>query len=193
MSQKLILDASFHLLLQQIDQEIASDALKQGCPHPGCKGKLHRADYPRSPMGLSPDFRDLYDLRISFCCSICRRRTTTVTVRFFGRRWYPAPLFILLSLLTLGINQRRLTQVKRHFGFVASESTWRRWRGWWRTIFVQTPFWQQEKGRAPPTSELNRGPFPRVLLNPLKGKFKEKIPLLLHFLAPLTAGNLRAV
>lgn len=172
---------------------MASDALKQGCPHPGCKGKLHRADYPRSPMGLPADFRDLYNHRHSLCCDTCRKRTTPASVRFFGRRWYPAPLFILLSLLTCGISQRRLTQVKRHLGFVASESTWRRWRQWWRTHFVQTRFWQQEKGRVPPTPELSRGPFPSVLLNLLKGRATEKIPLLLDFLSPPTAGNLRAV
>ncbi len=190
MSQNFLFNASFHLLLIAIDQELADDILKQGCPY--CKGKLHRADYPRSPVGMLLQFRDYYDERLSFCCDSCRKRTTPPSLRFFGRRWYPAPLFLLMSALTLGINERRLLQVKQHFGILVNESTWKRWRRWWRESFMVTPFWQQAKGLAPTAIE-SRKTFPRALLDAFQGTLEEKMRFLLRFLSPLTGGVLRAV
>ena len=191
MSQNFIHNANFYLLLTQIDHELADTTLAQGCPF--CQGSLHRADYPRSPLGIPSTFRDYFDSRLSFCCADCRKRTTPSSVRFFGRRWYPAPLLMLFSIFTLGINARRVAQIKRYFGLVVSETTWRRWRRWWRDTFTKTPFWQQAKGQLPPTEEIQRGPFPRVILDVLKGKLEEKIVHLLRWLAPLTSGDLRAV
>lgn len=191
MSQKFLFDASFHLFLNKIDQELVNKSRQEGCLF--CGGKLHRADYPRSPLGIPPEFRDDYDSRLSSCCDGCRKRTTPMSIRFFGRRWYPAPLFILISLFTLGINKRRLAQIKKYFGLVVSETSWRRWRKWWRDAFTQTKFWQQEKGRLPSTPAIIQGPYPRVLLDVLQGKLKEKMGLLLRFFAPLTGGVLRAV
>jgi hypothetical protein len=190
MSQNFLSNASFHLLLNKIDQELANKVKEEGCP---CGGQLHQADYPRSPFGLPAQFRDQYDERFSFCCALCRKRITPPSVRFFGRRWFPAPLLLLISVLTLGINKRRCTQVKQRFGIIISESTWRRWRRWWNDFFITTPFWRQARGAFPSTDPVMQGPFPRVLLNPFQGKIKEKIISLLRFLAPLTAGVLRAV
>ena len=190
MSQNFIFNASFHLLLNTIDQEFANKAKQQGCP---CGGKLHQADYPRSPFGIPAAFRASYDERFSLCCDTCRRRITPPSVRFFGRRWFPAPLLVFISALMLGVNERRCALVKRHFGITVSESTWRRWRRWWRESFTATPFWQQAKGLLPPADQVMQGPFPRVLLDIFQGKLIERINLLLQFLAPLTAGILRAV
>jgi hypothetical protein len=95
--------------------------------------------------------------------------------------------------LALGINERRLAQIKKHFGLIVSESTWRRWRKWWRGAFTQTQFWQQERGRLPPTPNIMQGPCPRVLFDAFQGKFEEKMYLLLRFFTPLTGGVLRAV
>jgi hypothetical protein len=192
MSQNYLFKASFHLLLIKIDQEFSNTIKQQGCP---CGGQLHQSDYPRSPFGLPAQFRDQYNERFSFCCAICRKRITPQSVRFFGRRWFPAPLLLLISVLTLGVSKRRCAQVKRHLGITISESTWRRWRRWWSEVFITTPFWQQAKGSFPPTDQITQGPFPRVLLTAFQGKIKieEKIHLLLKFLAPLTSGVLRAV
>jgi hypothetical protein len=190
MSQNFIFNASFHLLLIAIDQELAKDIFKQGCPH--CKGKLHRADYPRSPVSMLSHFRDYYDERFSFCCNNCRKRTTPPSVRFFGRRWYPAPLHLLVSALMLGINERRLLQMKQHFGITVSESTWKRWRRWWHKSFTTTPFWQQAKGLAPTVIESCKT-FPRALLDSFQGMLEEKMRFLLRFLSPLTGGFLRTV
>ena len=191
MSQNFLLNASFHLLLNTIDQELADKTKRQGCLFCGCK--LHLADYPRSPFGIAPAFRDSYESRISFCCGTCRKRTTPPSVRFFGRRWFPAPLLVFISALMHGVNQRRCDQLKRHFGITVSESTLRRWHWWWRELFMATKFWQQAKGSFLPSDKMICGPFPRVLLNEFKGLVSEKIILLLPFLSPLTAGVLRAV
>ena len=190
MAYKFILSINFHLLLNKIDQESANQAQQQGCPY--CGHALHQANYPRSPFGLLAAFRDHYDKRLSFCCDTCRKRTTPQSVRFFGRRWFPAPLFMLISALMLGPNERRCAQVKRHFGMVVSEATWKRWRRWWRESFMATKFWQQAKGLV--TSGLGTSrPLPRALLDLFQGAPAKKMRLLLQFLAPLTGGILRAV
>lgn len=139
MSHKFLFNSTFHaLLLIEIDRELAESTRQKGCP---CGGSLHRSSYPRSPFGLPPKLRFAYQERFSFCCNICRQRTTSPSVRFFGRRWHPAPLFLLISALTLSINEHLLAQIKRHFGITVSESTWKRWRRWWRDTFVETAFW----------------------------------------------------
>lgn len=191
MPNKFLLDTNFYLLLNTIDQELANQTKQKGCPFCGCT--LHLADYPRSPLGIAPAFRDNYESRFSFCCGTCRKRTTPPSVRFFGRRWFPAPVLVFISALMHGVNQRRCAQVKRYFGITVSESTWRRWRLWWREAFIATSFWQQAKGLFSPADQMMCGPFPRVLLNEFQGTVKEKIILLLRFFSPLTAGVLRAV
>ena len=85
MSHKFIFRSTFHSLLIAIDREIAEATRKKGCD---CGGALHQSNYPRSPFGLSAEFRIAYEERFSFCCADCRKRTTPSSVRFFGRRWY---------------------------------------------------------------------------------------------------------
>src|SRR6266568_1834893 len=118
MLHKLLLNATFHSALISIDEELAENIQKKGCP---CGGELHQANYPRSPSGIPSLFRSNYSERFSYSCDTCRKRTTPQSVRFFGRRWYPAPLLIFISALMLGVNERRLEQVKRHFGIVVPE------------------------------------------------------------------------
>jgi hypothetical protein len=183
MSHKFIHDVNFHKFLIQCDQDLALEAQQKGCPH--CGGRLHQADYPRSPLGMFIEFRDLYSSRLSFCCQTCRKRTTPPSLRFFGRRWYPAPLFMLICLLICSISDNRLEQIKRHFGFVVCESTWKRWRRWWKECFVQTPFWQGWRGLFFLESQRPM-PLPRGLLNALQGTFKDKLLRLLQTLSPLT-------
>jgi hypothetical protein len=189
MSHKFLFNASFHSLLNKIDHELAEEVHKKGC---ACGGRLHKANYPRSPFGLPAAFRSDYEQRISFCCDTCRKRTTPPSVRFFGRRWFPAPLFILISLLMSGINDRRLAQVKHHFGIAVSESTWKRWRRWWRESFATTKFWQLSKGLVAGMLD-SKLTFPRSLWCLFSGELEERVQCLLQFLAPLTGGNLRAV
>lgn len=190
MSHKNLFNANFNFLLKKIDEELAYVVCQEACVY--CGGLLDQSNYPRSPMGLPLAFRDEYDERLSFCCRRCRKRTTPPSVRFFGRRWFPAPLFMLISVLDSGINERRLEQIRRYFGIVVSESTWKRWRRWWRESFKKTLFWKGAKGQVPAVVETTLA-FPRALFNVFKGDLPEKIRLLLKFLSPLTGGFLRAV
>jgi hypothetical protein len=188
MSHKFLLNSSFHAILIAIDRELAEVTRKNACT---CGGKLHQSNYPRSPFGIPAEFRRNYDERLSFCCADCRKRVTPPSVRFFGRRWYPSPLLVLVSVLMRGINDCRLKQIKRHFGITVSESTWKRWRRWWREAFVKIPFWKQAQGIIPPNNRFIS--MPRNLLYAFKGAIEEKIILLLKFLSPITASDLRAV
>ena len=61
MSQNFIFNASFHLLLNKIDQEIAEEEKQKGCLY--CGNQLDKANYPRSPFGLPSQFRHYYDER----------------------------------------------------------------------------------------------------------------------------------
>lgn len=186
MSQNFLYKSSFHGHLIEIDREVANIAANKGCRY--CGGQLHQADYPRSPMGIPYSFRDGYSQRISFCCADCRKRTTPPPVRFFGRRWYPAPLFIFISIMTSGINKRRLAVIQKRFGIVVPASTWRRWRKWWRDKFVTTSFWRYAKGHLAPTDDITQGSFPRVIVNVYQGNLEEKMLLFLRFLSPLSIG-----
>lgn len=115
-----------------------------------------------------------------------------MSVRFFGRYWYVFTIYLLFNLMQLGISEKRLAQIKRHLEITVSESTWKRWRRWWRQVFVKEPFWQQAKGHLmpPPASWTS---LTRDLLNRFEGMFVEKFIQLLKFLSPLTGGILRAV
>lgn len=189
MSHKFLCSSSFHTLLISIDRSLAEATRKKGC---SCGGRLEQSNYPRSPFGVPSQFRSNYEQRFSFCCHTCRKRATPPSVRFFGRRWYPAPLLLLISILMGSINDRRLKQVKRYFGITVSESTWKRWRRWWREGFVETRFWKKARGSIPEYSEKGM-PLPRHLLKTFRGLIDEKFIFLLQFLSPITAGNLRAV
>jgi hypothetical protein len=95
--------------------------------------------------------------------------------------------------MTCGINKRRIALIEKHFGIAVNESTWRRWRKWWRDEFVITKFWQAAKGRLSPGDEITQGPFPHVIFNFYRGNIEEKMLLFLPFLSPLTIGILRAI
>jgi hypothetical protein len=187
MSHNFLQNASFHLLLSLIDKDLSAKAQEAGCHY--CGGPLHQADYPRSPCGISAPFRGYYDKRLSYCCGTCRKRNTAPSVRFFGRRRFPMPFLLLISALQSGINDWRREQIKRHMGISISDSTWKRWRRWWREVFPGTLFWRGAQGHC----VLFHGPHPRALLSLFKGNIEQKIIHVLKFLTPITAGILRAV
>lgn len=188
MSHKFLFDSSFHTLLIAIDRDLAETTRQEGC---ACGGTLHKSNYPRSPNGLSAEFRKAYEERFSFCCNDCRRRTTSPSVRYFGRRWYPAPLLLLISALMSSINEYRLTQIKRHFGISINESTWKRWRRWWRETFVKTAFWKQVRSFLQIPQEVMN--IARRMLTVFQGNIDTRMILALKFMAPITARHLRAV
>ena len=56
--------------------ELAAQVRADGCR---CGGALHRADYPRKPRGCPVDVRPDFLSRLSFCCALCRRRSTSTS------------------------------------------------------------------------------------------------------------------
>ena len=189
MSHKFLTQTSFHQLLIKIDHELAEQTRLAGCH---CGGPLYDANYPRSPFGLPEALRVHYQERYSFCCGLCRQRTSSPSVRFFGRRWFPMPLLILISALQMGATESRCTKIRKLFGVVISPSTWKRWRYWWRTSFPMSKFWNHAKGLFS-TGHLLKGPFPHELFSLFVGGRQENLVSVLKFLQPLTAGFFRAV
>jgi len=190
MSHNFLWNANFHSLLNAIDQDLATQAQQEGCPE--CGHKLHQANYPRSPVGMPLHFRSYYAERLSFCCEMCRQRMTPASVRFFGRRWYPGPLFILMSAFIREVTESLLRQIKSYFGILITASTLKRWQQWWCERFPTTLFWKQAKGLVPPLDPDLYRSFPRALLDLFQGKLEERTCSLLKFLSPLTRGVLQA-
>ena len=164
--------------LKRVDAAEAEAYREAGCPR--CGGELHSARYPRKPHGLAADLGG--DVRrFSFCCAVCRRRVTPPSVRFFGRRFRVAPLFLLMSALVLA-GGARLEAIGRKWGIPSP--TLRRWRRWWRETFPATPAWQAKRGAlaAPP------GVAPlRRLLRTMRGySFRSRLLRSLVWLMPWT-------
>ena len=99
MCHALLYDQKFLALLLRIDHDLAARRRADGCQ---CGGALHRADYPRKPRGCPVDVRDDHSSRLSFCCAVCRRRATSMSVRFLARRVYFALAVVLMSARPAG-------------------------------------------------------------------------------------------
>ena len=149
-------DPNFFRLLLRVDEELAGEAKRGGCP---CGGVLHRANYPRKPRGCLNELRVAYGSRFSFCCNRCRRRTTSISVRFLGRRVYLALTVVLASARHTG---------QMPAAALLSEAlnvpvrTLARWRHWWREDFPLTPLWQATCARFMPPVATDA--FPASLL-----------------------------
>ena len=140
--------------LKQVDAAEAESCRSAGCAR--CGGQLHSATYPRKPHGLASELRE-DARRYSFCCAACRGRVTPPSIRFFGRRFRVAPLFVVVSVLLLD-GGTRLEAVGRKWGIPVL--TLRRWRRWWQETFPQTRTWRSKRGELAVSS----GETPLVVL-----------------------------
>ena len=169
----------FFLFLTRLDEEFAAQAQATGCT---CGGVLHRANYPRKPRGCpNLAIREAFSSRLSFCCSRCRRRTTSMSVRFLGRRVYLALAVVLGSARHAGQNPAA-TRLSGTLNVPLL--TLQRWRHWWQGEFPQTSLWQATCAHfmPPVVSDL----FPASLLERFSGNAEEALMRLLVFLSPLT-------
>lgn len=189
MYHKILQIPSFHALFVYIDDELAENTRSGACPD--CNGPLYQANYPRSSLGLPASCREYYNSRRSLCCGDCRKRITTPSVRFFGRRRFPAVIMLLISAFMSSGSRRRYHQVTHYFGINISLRTWVRWRHWWQECFIGTAFWKQAKALLPQI--VLDGLFPRQLILIYPCLLNERLEKALQFLAPLTAGVYRAV
>ena len=179
MCHALLQTPRFFEHLKRIDHELAKQARAEGCLY--CGGELHVADYPRKPRGCPAEIREDYGKRLSFCCNRCRKRRTSLSVRFLGRRVY-------LGLLVVLVSARHAGQIPAaaRFGeeLGVPVRTLERWRRWWQTDFVVTPLWQAQNARFMPPVEAER--LPGGLLDRFAGEIHEALMRLLYFLAPLS-------
>jgi hypothetical protein len=176
--------ASFWSFLLTVDEDLAEETRKQGCP---CGGRLHSANYQRKPRGTPSQLPEPQRLRLSFCCDRdgCRKRATPRSVRFLGRKVYLAAIVILVSAMRQGPTPRRISELSKRFG--ADESTIARWQIFWREHFPQTPFWKVARAGLVTLGEIVSLPYSLV------DTFLRRHPpcdgwtLLLRFLSPITA------
>lgn len=186
MMHRLVAEVSFFALLFRIDQDLAEEVRLKGCP---CDGALHKADYSRASRGAPPGLPEGSYKRLSFCCAKkgCRRRVTPPSVRFFGRRWYVAPVMVLVCALQHGATPRRLHAVQRWLEHPVSRHTLERWRRWWREIFTAKPFWKGLRGCFSwPVAESR---LPLSLIDEFSGDAATKLVAALKILAPLTTAS----
>ena len=181
MSHALLYDPKFLALLLRIDHDLAERRRAEGC---SCGGALHRADYPRKPRGCPVEVRNDHSSRLSFCCSVCRRRATSLSVRFLARRVYLALAVVLVSARPAGP-----TPAAAWLGMAlgVDRRTLARWRVWWCERFPLTPLWRAASPRfMPPVPEAQ---LPGELITRFAGPVPEALMRLLVWLCPITVGR----
>jgi hypothetical protein len=107
---------------------------------------------------------------------------TPASVRFFGRRAYVAPFFLLVSALNHGLTPARVGRLNEIFG--VDRHTLARWRQWWLESFVRSTFWKGARARFMPL--LSEILLPRSLLQACGLPWRAQLLAALKFLAPLT-------
>lgn len=184
MCHALLQTPNFLALLLRIDHELAAQTRADGCR---CGGALHRADYPRKPRGCPVGVRADYSSRLSFCCAECRKRSTSLSVRFLGRRVYLALAVVLVSARRAGPTPA----AARLCGALAvPRRTLSRWRDWWSEQFPLTPLWRASCARFMPPVAAEQ--LPAGLLERFAGSAAEVLMRLLVFISPVTVDRGRA-
>lgn len=184
MCHSALLDSSFWVKLFHIDRQIAEQVRSAGCQHCEAGGALHVANYPRKPRGehrevLGPQ----YAHRLSFCCALCRRRTTPPSVRFLGRKVY---LGAIISLISAGFDALDDDQRSRLIEVLnLPAQTLYRWRLWWSKQVPASQCWHALSGWFSPPIPPSR--LPGELLARLHGAdLGTRTIRLLQLMAPLT-------
>lgn len=182
MCHAILQDIKFFQLLHRIDHELAQQTRAAGCP---CGAVLHRANYPRKPRGCPIEVRTDFESRLSFCCSDCRKRSTSMSVRFLGRRVYVGLIVVLMSqrpfkptAAATGLSQVLEVPIR----------TLQRWRQWWRETFPTTSFWQATCARFMPPVVTDA--LPASLMARFGECTAEPLTRLLDFLTPITVTSL---
>ncbi len=174
----LLLSPAFFQFLVQIDTDLATQMHATLCQ---CGGVLHRANYPRKPKACPEEVLEDFRSRWSFCCNLCRKRSTPMSVRFLGRRVYVALAVVVLAVKRNKINAAT-TQAGEALG--VPERTIARWRQWWLQLFGDTALWQAQCGRFMPSVELTE--LPQSLVARFTGSAHKAMGHLLRFLSPLS-------
>ena len=113
---------------------------------------------------------------------------TPPALRFWGRRVYLGPVFLLVFSLHNGITQKRTEELRKQLQEpTLSRHTLRRWRQWWLEVFPRSSFWSTGRARfMPPVDEQS---LPAALLARFgQTDAAERVVAALRYLAPVTAG-----
>jgi len=176
----LLQNPTFFQLLLSIDIELAAQVRATGCL---CGGWPHRANYPRQPRCCSAEVLADFESRFSFCCNRCRKRNTSVLVRFLGRRVYLGLAVVLMSARRTEASGT-VAQLGEAMGVPVR--TIQRWRKWWAGQFQLTPLWCAECARFMPPVDLHL--LSTSLAERFTGSVEKSMELFFCFLSPLTVG-----
>ena len=127
------------------------------------------------------EVRAEFESRFSFCCADCRKRKTSTSVRFLGRRVYLALAVVLCSARHAGQNT---AAARVSTDLAVPVRTLQRWRQWWVDLFPLTPLWQAHCARFMPPVDSDL--FPAGLLERFVGEAAEQLMRLLVFLSPIS-------
>ena len=144
--QELLGNAKVFERLSKIDVDLALRHRSNGCQF--CGGQLHSAPYQRKPRGATVTIPDYCALRLSFCCSVCRRRSLPRSCLFMGRRVYFGFVIVLLSGICQGFSKISMGDLCAQLQ--VSKRTVRRWLFFFKEIFPKSELWQQLRGRLTP-------------------------------------------
>ena len=132
--------------------------------------------------------RDEYSSRLSFCCAVCRKRATSLSVRFLGRRVYLALAVVLVSGSRTASTP---TGVRLGAELGVARQTLQRWQAWWIEQFPLTPLWRAACARfMPPVPQAQ---LPGELIARFAGPAHEALMRLLIWLSPVSVGRGRTV
>lgn len=183
MYQTVLRDSSLFSLLLQLDHVLAAEARAAGC---ACGKALHSAHYPRKPRGGPEGLGSEHCMRLSFCCSSCRKRVTPQSLRFLGRKVFFGVWVLLLPVLRDGPTGERLRRLEEVFD--VSRRTLLRWRRFWREAVPGSRFWEARRGRF--ASPLAVEALPSSLLEAFtQAAPSERVLATLRFLSPLSCGH----
>jgi hypothetical protein len=183
MCHKLLQNTKLYLLLLRFDEDLAAEVHNGRCRV--CSGRLDKSTYPRKPRvpdGVS--LPDEYGWRFSYSCAVdgCRKRHTPPSTRYLGRRIYLGVIVVLATAMQQGLAPWRLSRLRDELG--VSRQTLERWRMWWRTAFVDSPFWKAARAVFSPS--VAESEAPRSLIERFAGNELEQLAALMRFLAPLS-------
>jgi hypothetical protein len=94
-----------------------------------------------------------------------------------------AAVLVLVSALRHGATPARVAKLRELVG--ASRRTIERWREWWQSGFVRSPFWKAVRGRL--RKPVDKQTLPLSFLNAFSGRDeKARLIDLLRLLLPLS-------
>jgi hypothetical protein len=182
--QNVLRDTRFYELLLGFDRQIADAAHADRCQK--CGAALHWGSYERKPRGGPAGLGPEHLRRFSLCCAAdgCRKRETPGSLRFLGRKVFFGAMVVLISAMQQGVTPARAKQLQALVG--VSRRTVARWRDWWRTVFIDSPFWRAYGAFVPPVTIAD---LPASLLERFSDAAENQVLLLLRFLVPITTGR----